>query len=70
MSTRDVRVLLVLWIAADVFFIILHVFYAFTPYLNHPFFNVEDDRSGGEAIQYAKEIWIAIAFLLIALRRR
>jgi hypothetical protein len=70
MSSRELRILLVLWIAADVFFIIFHVIYAFTPHLNHPFFNVEDDRSGGEAIQYAKEIWIAIAFLMIAYLRR
>jgi hypothetical protein len=70
MSSRDLRILLVLWIAADVFFIILHVIYAFTPHLNHPSFNVEDDRSGGEAIQYAKALWIALGFLWIALLRR
>jgi hypothetical protein len=70
MTTRDARWLLALWIAADIFFIILHIVFAFTPYLDHPFFNIEDDRSGGEAIQYVKEIWIAISLLVITYLRR
>jgi hypothetical protein len=69
MSRRDARLLLALWLAADIFFIILNLFHVFTPYLNHPFFFLSDDRSGGEATRYAKEIWIAIAFFMIAYLR-
>jgi hypothetical protein len=73
MSARDAKLLLILWIAVDIVFIALHTAHAchlLAPQLFHPFFNIQDDRSGGEAIQYAKALWIALAFLLIALLRR
>jgi hypothetical protein len=73
MPARDAKLLLILWIAVDVVLIALHIAHAFHPIfsgLNHPFFNIQEDRGDGEAIQYAKALWIALGFLWIALLRR
>jgi hypothetical protein len=70
MPARDARLLLFMWLMVDATFILLHVLFEFTQSFNHEFFDILYDRSGGEAMQYVKEMWIALAFLGIAVRRR
>ena len=61
--------LLMILVAADVVFIILH-FLMLTPLVENELFAVSRDFGYAEAFQYIKEFWIAGLLSLVALRTR
>src|SRR3990172_10722019 len=62
--------LLILLIAADVSFIVLHLFHTYTILLPDNLFSIGQDRGYGEFFQYTKELWVAILLFLLGLRKR
>jgi hypothetical protein len=62
--------LLMLLLAADALFVILHVSQLLTPFVQDPRFSVELDRGFAETYQYVKEYWAALLLLLVGLRLR
>lgn len=62
--------LLILLIAADVSFIVLHLLHTYTILLPDNLFSIGQDRGYGEFFQYTKELWVAILLFLLGLRKR
>lgn len=65
-----VRTLLLLLIAADLAFIVLHVVYVETSLLRGRPFSLEADNGLPEAFQYVKQFWIALCMLTLFRRTR
>ena len=65
-----VRALLVLLIATDLAFIVLHVVYVETTLLRGRPFSLEADNGLPEAFQYVKQFWIALCMLALFRRTR
>lgn len=59
------RTLLLLLIAADVAFILLHVLYVETDLLRGRPFSLEADNGVPEAFQYVKQFWVALCMLTL-----
>lgn len=66
---RNAAAVLVLFAAADLFFIALHLAFGFG-FTKDPVFSLEGDRIGGEFWQYVKEYWIAVVMGVLWWRRR
>jgi len=58
---------LLLLLGLDLFFIGLHLAYTYTPLLDRTAFDITRDRGFAEFFQYAKFLWLVVAFL--AMRR-
>jgi len=67
---QDSTKLLILFICADLFFIILHIVYFFYDPrgIMESKWSIEKDGGLAEAYQYVKEFWIVLMFIWIALR--
>lgn len=64
------RTLLLLLVAADVAFIVLHVLYVETSLLSGRPFSLEADNGVPEAFQYVKQFWVALCMALMFRRVR
>lgn len=64
------RTLLLLLLAADVAFIVLHVVSVETSWLRGRPFSLEQDNGLPEAFQYVKQFWIALCMLTLFRRTR
>jgi hypothetical protein len=62
--------LLYLFLATDLVFIILHLFYVYTDFVSNSAFSLAQERGYAEILQYIKEYWIALLFGVLALRQR
>jgi hypothetical protein len=62
--------LLILFILADLSFIILHILHVYTGLLPDSLYSLSRDRGYAEFFQYTKELWIAVLFLALAIRQR
>jgi hypothetical protein len=62
--------LLLLLLAADALFILLHLAHINTPVFSDPRFSLEVERGFGEVFQYLKEYWAALLLLLSGVRQR
>jgi hypothetical protein len=62
--------LLVLLIAGDFIFVILHLVHTYTILLPDNLFSLILDRGYAEFYQYMKEFWILLLLLLLGIRRR
>ena len=62
--------LLILLLAGDLVFLLLHILHVFTLLLPVTYFSLSRDRSYAEFFQYTKEFWIAILLLILCLRQR
>jgi hypothetical protein len=56
--------LLLLLLAADLVFIVLHVLHMYTPFADNLSFSLEEDRGYGEVFQYVKFFWICLMLTL------
>lgn len=56
---------LALLLAADLLFVVLHLFHHYSPYFSDLGFSLVRERSFSEVFQYVKEYWIALMFLWI-----
>lgn len=65
-----VRTLLLLLVAADLAFIVLHVLYVETSLLRGRPFSLEADNGLPEAFQYVKQFWVALCMVLMFRRVR
>jgi hypothetical protein len=59
-----------LFLATDIVFIIIHIFYLNTDLVSNPYFSIEQDRGYAEFFQYIKEYWIALLLGWLGLRNR
>ena len=62
--------LLCLFLATDLVFIILHLFYLYTDFVSNSAFSLAQERGYAEILQYIKEYWIALLFGVLAVRQR
>jgi hypothetical protein len=62
--------LLILLLIGDLLFIILHVIHAYTNRLPDSLYSLVQDRGFAEFYQYMKELWIALLFLFLAIKKR
>lgn len=62
--------LLYLFLATDLVFIILHLFYVYTDFVSNSAFSLAQERGYAEILQYIKEYWIALLFGVLAVRQR
>jgi hypothetical protein len=62
--------LLVLLLITDFVFIILHILNLYTGLLNSSLYMLTRDRGYGEFFQYTKELWIAVMFLILAIKKK
>lgn len=62
--------LLILLLAGDLIFLLLHILYVFTILLPSSYFSLSRDRSYAEFFQYTKEFWIALLLLILGFRQR
>lgn len=62
--------LLALLLLTDLVFILLHILYSYTGLLPSSLYSLARDRGYAEFFQYAKELWIAILLLVLALKQR
>ncbi|ARV57370.1 hypothetical protein BZZ01_00870 [Nostocales cyanobacterium HT-58-2] len=69
LRTRS-SILLYLFLAMDVTFIILHIIYTYTGLISNASFSIEQDRGYAEIFQYFKEYWSVLLLGLLALRAR
>lgn len=69
-TSQCVAMILVLLVAADAAFIVLHVIHKMTPHLRSTLYSIERDRGYAEFFQYAKYFWmlILIGFSIRSLR--
>jgi len=61
--------LLLLLLAGDALFVLLHLAHVATPVFQDPGFSLELERGFGEVYQYLKEYWIALLLLVVGLRQ-
>lgn len=62
--------LLVLLLITDLVFIFLHILNVYTGLLNSSYYLLYRDRGYAEFFQYTKELWIAILFLFLAIKKK
>lgn len=62
--------LLVLLLITDVAFILLHILNVYTGLLNNSYYLLYRDRGFAEFFQYTKELWIALLFLFLAIKKK
>ncbi|MDW7755960.1 MAG: hypothetical protein SCH68_12435 [Brevefilum sp.] len=62
--------LLVLLLITDLAFILLHILNVYTDLLNSSLYLLSRDRGFAEFFQYTKELWIAVMFLLLGIKKR
>ncbi len=62
--------LLFLLLLADFVFILLHCLYVYTDLLGTSLYSLSRDRGYAEFFQFTKELWIAVLFLILAVRQR
>jgi hypothetical protein len=62
--------LLVLLLLADIVFIILHIFYIYTPLLPSRYFSLTFAGGYSEFFQYTKYFWIMVLFFVVSVRWR
>ena len=62
--------LLVLLLITDFVFIILHILNLYTGLLNNRLYLLTRDRGYAEYFQYTKELWIAVMFLILAIKKK
>jgi len=62
--------LLVLLLITDFVFIILHILNLYTGLLNSSLYLLTRDRGYAEFFQYTKELWIAVLFLILGIKRK
>jgi hypothetical protein len=67
---RQVGVVLLLLLGADLCFMMLHTINSLTPLWNNPSLNIEKDAGYSEIYQYLKYFWISLLFLVIAATTR
>ena len=70
LPTARARTLLVLLLAGDLVFIILHLLHKFTPLLPSSLFSLTRDLGYAEYYQYCKELCIILLLLALAVRLR
>lgn len=61
---------LILLLAADSLFILIHFLSITTNIVSDPSFSIERDRGYPEVFQYLKEFWIALLFFFLAVKKR
>ena len=61
---------LILLLAIDAIFILLHFFHTFSTSLQSPVFSIKIDWSYSEVFQYTKELWIIMLLLWVAKSKR
>ncbi len=66
-SKKDSIEFLFLLIWADILFIVLHIFHAYTPYFRNIDYSMGNDRGFAEVFQYLKEYWIVLMFCGLSL---
>ena len=68
------RPLLTALLAADLFFIVLHILYLLPadvfPFFQEEPFSIKRDAGVAESFQYVKQLWIIIIFLWLVIRQR
>jgi hypothetical protein len=62
--------LLVLLLITDLAFILLHILNLYTVLLNSSLYMLTRDRGYAEFFQYTKELWIAVLFLILGIKRK
>jgi hypothetical protein len=62
--------LLVLLVITDFVFIILHILNLYTGLLNSSLYLLTRDRGYAEFFQYTKELWIAVLFLILGIKKK
>ena len=62
--------LLIILIFTDLVFILIHMINVHTDLLNSSLYLLSRDRGFAEFFQYAKELWIAILFLMLAIKQK
>ena len=62
--------LLIVLLAADLAFIVLHVLHVYTGLLPSSLYSLSRDRGFAEFFQYTKEFWLALLLLLLAIKQR
>ncbi len=65
-STR----LLCLFLATDLLFIIIHLFYSYGDFISNSAFSLAQERGYAEIFQYIKEYWIALLLGVLAVKQR
>lgn len=69
-TRQQVGLLFLLFLGADLCFIVLHTINSLTPLWNNPLLNIEKDAGYSEIYQYLKYFWVSLLFLGIAVRNR
>ena len=64
------RRFLILLLAVDVAFIVLHIIHIGMNLLPSIAFSVKTGFGYGEMYQYAKELWVAMLLVMVAMKRR
>ena len=62
--------LLVLLLITDLVFVLLHILNVYTGLLNSSLYMLSRDRGYAEFFQYTKELWIAVLFLFLAIKKK
>jgi hypothetical protein len=62
--------LLVLLLITDLVFILLHILNVYTSLLDSSLYLLSRDRGYAEFFQYTKELWIAVMFLLLGIKKK
>ena len=62
--------LLILLLITDLVFILLHILNVYTGLLNSSYYLLYRDRGFAEFFQYTKELWIALLFLFLAIKKK
>jgi hypothetical protein len=62
--------LLILLVITDFVFIILHILNLYTGLLNSSLYLLTRDRGYAEFFQYTKELWIAVLFLILGIKKK
>ena len=71
LTTREqVGLLFLLFLGADLCFILLHTINSLTPVWNNPLLNIEKDAGYSEIYQYLKYFWASLLFFVIAVKTR
>lgn len=62
--------LLILLLITDLVFILLHILNVYTNLLNSSYYLLSRDRGFAEFFQYTKELWIAVMFLMLGIKKK
>lgn len=67
---HPVRTFLLLLLAADAIFVVVHLVHALSPFFNDRIYSIEQDRGYAEVFQYVKTFWVVIMLATLAWRTR